>query len=123
MRKPKVFFDGSCPLCRKEIRHYQRLDKAHRLEWLDLHNAEQTLQAYDISQRQAMQLLHVIDNQNISRTGVAAFIVIWDNLPGYRHLATTVRLLHLEPLMQSLYLHFARWRFTRRCNDGCSTEL
>ncbi len=123
MPKPKVFFDGNCPLCRKEIRHYQRLDKTHQLEWLDLHRSELALQTHHISQRQAMQLLHVIDQQNVPRTGISAFIIIWENLPGYRHLATTVRRLRLEPLMQSLYLRFARWRFARRCDDNCSTEL
>ena len=122
MQKPQVFFDGNCPLCRKEIGHYQRLDKARRIHWLDLHQAAPMLADHGISKRQAMQILHVADQQGTLHRGAPAFIIIWDNLPGYRHLASAVRLLRLETVMQSVYLRFARWRFARRCRTGCSAE-
>ncbi len=123
MQKPKVFFDGNCPLCRKEIGHYQRLDKALRISWLDLHRAADALQDHNISEREAMQVLHVADPQGVLHRGVPGFLIIWEHLPGYRHLAKTVRLLRLEPVMQAAYLRFAHWRFTRRCRDRCSTGL
>jgi len=31
-----VFYDGACPLCRREIAFYQRLDRAQRLVWRDV---------------------------------------------------------------------------------------
>ena len=29
--RPMVFYDGGCPLCRREIAHYRRIDSAERL--------------------------------------------------------------------------------------------
>jgi len=34
--RPILFYDGQCPLCRKEIAHYQRLDRQQRVDWQDL---------------------------------------------------------------------------------------
>mgnify|MGYP000446977673 CR=1 FL=1 len=33
--RPLVFYDGSCPLCRREIAHYRRQDRAGALGWVD----------------------------------------------------------------------------------------
>ena len=36
--RPMVFYDGGCPLCRREIAHYRRIDSAERLRWVDALN-------------------------------------------------------------------------------------
>lgn len=35
-RLPAVFYDGGCPLCVREISHYQRLDRDGAVAWVDL---------------------------------------------------------------------------------------
>lgn len=116
MNKPKVFFDGSCPLCRKEIGHYQRLDQRQQIDWLDLHSAEEQLTAHQITHKAAMQRLHAIDQHSQIQSGVAAFMLIWDNLPRYHYLAKLIRVLRLENLLEKAYCRFALWRFNRRCS-------
>ena len=32
---PRVFFDGACPLCAREIEFYQKQEGASRIAWVD----------------------------------------------------------------------------------------
>ena len=59
----KVFFDGQCPLCRREIDHYQGLKGADQIDWVDITENKQILQRYDLSLDQAMARFHVLDDQ------------------------------------------------------------
>jgi predicted DCC family thiol-disulfide oxidoreductase YuxK len=36
--KSTVYFDGSCPLCEAEVRHYRRTDRAGALCFVDISN-------------------------------------------------------------------------------------
>jgi predicted DCC family thiol-disulfide oxidoreductase YuxK len=114
-----VFFDGGCPMCRREIAHYQRLDGAGRVRWLDIHHDRAAVDSVGVSWESAMQRLHVLDAGGELRTGVPAFVAIWRELPGYRWLARAVAAVPgLVALMDLGYGRFARWRWRRRCRDG-----
>ena len=41
--RPVVFYDGDCPLCRREIAHYRRMDSANKLHWVDAVNEPEIL--------------------------------------------------------------------------------
>lgn len=118
--KPIVFFDGGCPLCRKEIRHYQRSDPDDVIEWVDIHKKPERLSDHQIKLDAAMERLHSINEQGETLTGVASFILIWDNIPRYQRAASLIKLLKMEPLLEFLYSRFAAWRFKKRCSDHCS---
>lgn len=77
-----VYFDGSCPLCRREIALYRRLRGAERLQWLDV-SAGETLGA-GLSCEAAMRRFHVRDAQGRLWSGGAAFARLWRALPGWR---------------------------------------
>lgn len=116
-----VYFDGMCPLCRREIAHYRRLDRAGALRLVDLHAAGPELQAIGVRRRDALQRLHVLDPARRLHTGVAAFAVIWDRLPRYRWLARLVRALRLGPVLELGYGAVTRRRLRGRCARGtCS---
>ena len=114
-----VFFDGGCPMCRREIAHYQRLDEAGRIRWLDIHREPDAVAEVGVSWETAMQRLHVRSGSGVLYTGVPAFVAIWRELPRYRWLA---RLVSATPglilLLDFAYGRFARWRWRRRCRDG-----
>ena len=42
MNRPVVFYDGGCPLCRREIAHYQRIDRERRIQWTDIQQEPHT---------------------------------------------------------------------------------
>ena len=118
-----VLYDGGCPLCAREIRHYQRLDGAQRIEWMDITRDAGVLRTLGIPFETAMERLHVLQRDGQVATGVHAFTVIWDELPRYHRLARLVRRLRLLPLLERFYSRFARWRFRQRCAQGACRPL
>ena len=121
--RPIVFYDGGCPLCRREIAHYRRIDSAGRLQWTDAASDTGILARHALTQDQAMAGLHVLDSNGDWQRGIDAFLVIWQQLPGYRWLAKLVTVLRLRHPLEFFYQHFAAWRYRRRCAAGsCTTS-
>jgi predicted DCC family thiol-disulfide oxidoreductase YuxK len=119
--RPTVFFDGACPLCRREIAHYRRIDRAQRLRWVDAATEAETLAAHGLDLDRAMAELHVLDGNGGWHRGVDAFLVIWSRLPAYRWLARLVSSLGLRAPLGFVYRYFAAWRYRRRCGAGACT--
>jgi predicted DCC family thiol-disulfide oxidoreductase YuxK len=118
---PKVFFDGGCPLCRREIAHYRRMDRAGRLRWIDIAGEAGTLSGYGLTPDRAMAELHVLDSAGRWQRGIDGFLVIWMHLPTYRWLARLVQVLRMRAPLGLMYQQFARLRYRIRCGaDGCS---
>lgn len=120
--RPRMFYDGGCPLCRREVGHYRKVDRNGDVEWLDIHADPSVLDAYGIDREAAMERLHVMDPQGRIHSGARAFVTVWQALPGYRWLAKFVLALRLVPLMEAAYRPFARWRYRRRCTTGCTVR-
>jgi predicted DCC family thiol-disulfide oxidoreductase YuxK len=116
--KPKMYFDGSCPLCRREVAHYRFLDRRDRVDWVDISREADLLSTHGIDPDAAMRRLHAIDEQGRVVSGVSAFVAVWRQLPVYRYLAWLVEQLDLVPLLDRLYVRFAAWRLRRRCGSG-----
>ena len=114
---PTVFYDGACPLCRREIAHYRRLRVADRLAWVDISNDQATLDAHGLSRQAAMERLHVRDAAGNWQTGAWAFAELWAHLPRYRLLSGLLRRTGALPLLDRAYTLFARWRLRRRCDS------
>lgn len=121
--RPVVFYDGACPLCRREMAHYRRLDRAERLRWVDAVDEPETLAMHALSLEDAMAELHVLDGSGRWQRGVDAFLIIWQQLPAYRWLAKIVTVLGLRHPLGFAYRHFAAWRYRRRCGSrGCTAN-
>lgn len=116
--RTSVFYDGGCPHCLRGVRHYQRLDWARRIRWVDLMEVPNALEPFGVSFAEAMERLHVVDRNGDLRTGGHAFAALWSELPAYRHLASGVRRAGLLPVLDRLYTRISRGRFLRRCADG-----
>lgn len=119
--RPVVFYDGGCPLCRREIAHYQRIDSDRRIEWVDIQRQPEQLRSHGLTWQQAMQRMHVRDSDGRLVSGAAAFAVLWRHLPRYRWLASTISLPGISWLGERAYDVFARHRYRARCEAGqCS---
>jgi predicted DCC family thiol-disulfide oxidoreductase YuxK len=107
-----VMFDGSCPLCRREIALYQSLTPLQTVSWRDVSNDLTGLSQADQARYMARFHIQLEDGRLIS--GAAAFVALWLVMPGWRWLSRVARLpgvtgalelgfrafLHLRPYLQ-----------------------
>lgn len=113
-----VFYDGECPLCRREIDHYRRLQGAGSLDWIDVTRDDAALAEFGLQRQSAMARFHVIDASGHWHTGAWGFVELWRHLPAYRWVATLLTRLHLVPVLDWAYRRFARWRLQNRCSNN-----
>ena len=78
-----VYFDGSCPLCRREIAYYRGLPGSEKLAWVDVSDPEQPLGG-DLDCRTALARFHVRDTAGRLHQGGIAFALLWQQLPRWR---------------------------------------
>ena len=109
----KVYFDGKCGLCSKEINYYQRIVPEGVFEWLDVATDPSLLEGLGISQREALKRLHVQDSAGTIKTGINAFQVIWEQLPNWRILGRITGVPGIYHFLEYLYVLFAAYRFER----------
>lgn len=118
-----VFYDGGCALCRREIDHYRRVDRAARVHWVDITREHHRLAAVGLDYESAMRRMYVLDEHGQLQSGARAFITLWRALPYYHRLAGLIEVLRLPAVLEWVYVRFARWRYARRCRQGaCSLE-
>jgi len=109
----KVFYDGKCGLCSKEINHYRKIAPAGIFDWQDITESDDDLKKEGISLSEGLKLLHAKDEAGKMHLGVDAFILIWKQLNRWRILAVFVGLPIIHKIANILYGYFAIWRFKR----------
>ena len=77
-----VYYDHSCPLCRKEIAFYQARAGEDEIEWVDVSRFENT--PTGLTCQQAMSRFHVRTSEGELVDGGAAFAELWKQLPDLR---------------------------------------
>ena len=76
----KVYFDGNCGLCSKEINYYNKIDKKNIFEWVNIYTHDTDLKKLGITKSEALMELHALDVNGKMYKGVDSFILIWKNL-------------------------------------------
>ncbi|MFT7099466.1 MAG: putative DCC family thiol-disulfide oxidoreductase YuxK [Rickettsiales bacterium] len=115
----KVFYDGKCGLCRKEIEHYKRIAPENIFIWIDITKNSSQFKALGFSVSDGLRALHAQDSNQKIHIGVDAFIIIWRNIPLWRVLGFFANLPIIKPLIKIVYKLFANWRFKRLGYDKC----
>ena len=115
-----VFYDGTCPLCRREVVLYRWLDRGRHIRWLDMSVRCETLAGESFTMAAALELLHVRESDGVLKVGFDAHLAMWDRLPGFRRLAGFVRGGLLRRASERFYLAFTRRRpgLVRRMRAG-----
>lgn len=109
----KVYFDGKCGLCRKEIHYYQDLLKQSNIQWCDIANNPELLPD-TISQREALMYFHVADERGKLHKGIEGFLLIWGQIEKPHLFVALRRIIGLPIIKQCasiFYTLFAKIRF------------
>lgn len=113
----EVFFDGHCPLCRREMAMIKNRDRKDRIRCVDIAASDFDASTVGISWETLMERIHgrLPDGRLIS--GVEVFRVIYDAL-GFSRLVRLSRLPGITQLLDVGYRLFAknRLRLTGRCD-------
>ncbi len=104
--KPIVYFDGGCPVCRREIGAYQRAPGGAEFNWVDVNSCPPAQLGADLDKTSALARLHVRQSDGRLRVGVDAFVAIWEGLPNWRWLARLAKLPGMLQLLRGLYASF-----------------
>ncbi|MEO1689675.1 MAG: DUF393 domain-containing protein [Pseudomonadota bacterium] len=105
----EVFFDGACPVCRREIAVYQGMEGLDAVAWRDV-SAEDFAEA-DLDRDAALARFHARRADGEIVSGARAFLAVWRRSPRLRGLA---RLLERRPLVDGLELGYRGFLRLRR---------
>jgi predicted DCC family thiol-disulfide oxidoreductase YuxK len=78
-----VFFDGSCPICTKEIDFYRTRNGAEFLSWIDVSDKDADIASTNRSRQELLARFHVMRTDGKLISGGKAFAELWASLPGF----------------------------------------
>ena len=106
MIKVTVWFDGSCPLCSREIALMRRLDRRGRIDFIDAADADATC---PLDRRELLRRFHARED-GVLLSGAAAFGAMWRAIPVLWPLGQAARNRFMLRMLERLYLKFLQWR-------------
>jgi len=108
-----VYFDGGCPVCRREIGWYQSRPSRTPIEWVDV-SAGSCDPATDLCRSDALRVFHVRCADGRLVRGAHAFALLWQRYPGLGlagRLAALPGARHALDVAYAVFLRFRRvWR-------------
>jgi predicted DCC family thiol-disulfide oxidoreductase YuxK len=120
----EVFFDGDCPLCRREMNLLKRWDRRLRLRMTDISDRAFDPQAIGKTYAELMARMHGRLPDGTWVEGVEVFRRLYAAL-GFGPLVVLTRLPVVSQLLEMGYAFFARHRLrlTGRCTpDSCAVR-
>lgn len=119
----EVFFDGDCPLCRREIALLRRLDRRGRVRFTDIAAAGFDAAPLGVSHAALMASIHGRDADGEWVEGVDVLRALYAAI-GLGPVVALTRLPFVRPALDVAYAWFARRRLalTGRCDGACAVH-
>lgn len=108
-----VLYDGSCPLCRREIAHVKGLAQTRSdssLCFIDISSNADSENNFAKDRAKLLARFHVQCADGSRLDGAQAFVAMWSRLPGWRYLALLARIPGMLVLMELAYRVFLKLR-------------
>jgi predicted DCC family thiol-disulfide oxidoreductase YuxK len=104
----QVFYNSACPVCDAGIREQRTRMAVCRVNWVDVHEQPQAVQALAAPLETVRERLHVIDADGRLQVGADALATLWLATPGQRWLGRLTRFAPVRALARVAYNAFAR---------------
>jgi uncharacterized protein (TIGR01777 family) len=104
-----VYYNGDCPVCRTEIRHYARRCEsvAAPVTFVDSSIRGEDLSEYGLHWEHLKRRIYLKTANGQIVSGIAALIRLWEQTPGFQWLSKMVSLPVVRPTAEILYDHVA----------------
>jgi predicted DCC family thiol-disulfide oxidoreductase YuxK len=102
MKKTEIIYNGSCPICSREVNGYARYAQAKDLALTFTDLTATDLNNLGLTPDEAAKRLHVLQEGKLVG-GVDAFIILWGEMPRFRWLARLVALPVINPTAVLIY--------------------
>lgn len=106
-RKLKVWFDGACPLCQREIALMRRLDRNDAINFVDVSEGADPFCPTD--QSELLARFHAEEDGRVL-SGAEAFAAMWRAIPSLRTLGLIARNKTVLTILEWLYVRFLKVR-------------
>lgn len=113
--KITVFYDGSCPVCIRDRRNYEKLagKEAESVCWFDITGKDDELRAIGIDPRKALTELHVCDENQRILSELDAYILLMRRVAILKPLAWLIGLPVIRPFLARYYRRGVTQRLER----------
>ena len=117
----KVFFDGNCPICSKEIKLYKKLSTDKKIEWYDIHSNKKSLKIIGKTKEECLKTFHVIENNQVFKE-VEAFFVLWKKIKYFKYIYILLNFKFVINILNFFYRKYAKYRFKKLYNKTYSKD-
>ncbi len=124
IERSALYYDGACPLCRREIAVVRRL--ASRIDFVDVHTLSEDQLPAGTSRPDLLRDLHFRHPDGQLETGLEANVALWQATPlGW--FWSVLRLPLIRPVARRVYRRWADRRYERMgycalTEGSCDTE-
>jgi 3-demethoxyubiquinol 3-hydroxylase len=105
-----VYYDGACPICRREIAVYQQQPGGDRCRWVDASQCSAADLGPNLDSQRALARMHVRQADGTLVDGAAAFVLLWQTFPATRWLGRIAAVPPLPWVLEQGYRLFLRVR-------------
>ncbi|WP_218354771.1 thiol-disulfide oxidoreductase DCC family protein [Alteromonas lipotrueiana] len=105
-----IFYDGHCPLCRKEMAHLQRYDKSRYIQFEDIQQDDFSERFSTLDWNALNNSIHVQQEDGTMLSGLDATHAAWKAV-GKGWLYAPLRWPVVRPVADKAYTLFARHRY------------
>lgn len=113
--KITVYYDGACPVCRRQRARYETLSGTlgSEIRWFDINGRDAQLQQLGIEPQRALTELHVRTPDGGIHRELDAYILLLQRIPWLKPLAWLIGLPGIRPLLSRLYHYWVQRRLRR----------